>query len=177
MKPKPLMICGPALAMLATAGLALAASPGSGSAASVPAFPATPTFSASLSPTQAMPSATQAKGTADFFLSPDGTALRYVLTLHDIRDVTMAHLHTMSNGSDQVVAWLFPSAPPARRNEGEVNGRLASGVLTAASLRGPLAGKSLADLVKAIQAGEISVLVHTERHPTGALRGTVARAS
>jgi len=113
-----------------------------------------------------------------FFLSRDGNALRYVVTVDRLRDVTMAHLHLAAAGKNgPVVAWLYPKSPPPRVRKGEISGTLSSGVLAAADLRGPLQGKSLRDLVDAVKAGDIYVQVHTEQHPEGEIRGEAAMAS
>jgi crotonobetainyl-CoA:carnitine CoA-transferase CaiB-like acyl-CoA transferase len=45
---------------------------------------------------------------------------------------------------------------------GRVNGRLATGTITAADLVGPLAGQSIADLVDEMLAGNTYVNVHTD---------------
>ena len=59
-----------------------------------------------------------------------------------------------------------PSAEP-------INGNLASGNITNADLEGPMAGKTLIDLNKAIELGETYVNVHTEENPNGEIRGQI----
>jgi hypothetical protein len=46
-----------------------------------------------------------------------------------------------------------------------------SGTITAADLTGPLAGKTMADLVAAIRAGNIYINLHTTAFPAGEIRG------
>jgi len=72
-----------------------------------------------------------------------------------------------------VVAWLYPSKPPAVVKKGKFTGVLARGTLTAAELQGPLQGKTIGDLVDQIKAGTAYVNVHTEKYPAGEIRGQI----
>jgi hypothetical protein len=115
---------------------------------------------------------TTASGTASFWLSSDGTELRYKLTVAGLNNVTMAHLHLGAAGENgPPVVWLYPSAPPAKEVDGPSNGVLSEGSVTAANLAGPLSGKTIADLVAAIKAHNIYVNVHTREHADGEVRG------
>ncbi|MBM4025735.1 MAG: CHRD domain-containing protein, partial [Planctomycetes bacterium] len=67
--------------------------------------------------------------------------------------------------------WLYPAAPPAATILGEFTGVLSEGVFTAAHLVGPLAGKTLADLLTAIREDRAYVNVHTLQFPAGEIRG------
>ena len=117
---------------------------------------------------------TPAHGTATFQLSADGKSLSYRLYVADIENVSMAHIHMAAAGQEgPVVAWLYPSKPPAVVKKGKFTGVLARGTLTEANLAGPLAGKSIADLVDQIKAGKAYVNVHTEKHPEGEIRGQI----
>ena len=117
---------------------------------------------------------TTAEGEATFKLSKDGKSLNYKLQVHDIQNVTMSHIHLAPTGvNGPVVAWLYPAQPPAQLIPGESNGVIAKGTLTKANLVGPMAGKEIADLVAAIQAGNAYVNVHTSAHPAGEMRGQV----
>jgi hypothetical protein len=53
----------------------------------------------------------------------------------------------------------------------------ASGNVQASDLTGPLAGKTINDLVSAMQSGNTYVNVHTEEHPKGELRGQIIEAN
>jgi hypothetical protein len=67
--------------------------------------------------------------------------------------------------------WLYPSTPPAELIPGFFSGLLGQGSFTEAELIGPLAGKTLDDLLIAIQENRAYVNVHTEQYPAGEIRG------
>jgi hypothetical protein len=52
-----------------------------------------------------------------------------------------------------------------------------SGNVQASDLTGPLAGKTINDLVSAMQSGNTYVNVHTEEHPKGEVRGQIIKAN
>jgi hypothetical protein len=88
----------------------------------------------------------------------------------------MAHLHLEQNPNHTggIVVWLYPAGPPAQLIPGETDGRLARGVITPASLVGPLAGAANWDTFLAdIQAGLIYANVHTTANPAGEIRDQV----
>ncbi len=118
----------------------------------------------------APPVVTNATGQVNLKLSADGTELYYKLIVANIESVRFAHLHLAPAGfNGQVVVDLF--MPPAPVNSPQ--GVLAEGIITAASLKGPLAGKTLADLVAAIEAGGVYANVHSLKYRGGELRGQV----
>jgi hypothetical protein len=130
-------------------------------------------FTASLSGDQEVPPVTSAaKGWA--WVNPMGESAWYKVNVTGIDKVTMAHIHSAKIGENgDVVVILFradtPSAP--------MDGTLAEGNFTAADLQGPLAGKTLSDLVTAMQNGETYVNVHTEANPNGEIRGQLSMAN
>ncbi len=120
----------------------------------------------------APPVVTNATGQVNLKLSADGTELYYKLIVANIESVRFAHLHQAPAGANgPVVVDLFMPMPlvPVISPQGV----LAEGVITAASLKGPLAGKTLADLVAAIEAGNVYANVHSIKYPGGELRGQV----
>lgn len=120
------------------------------------------------------PVATQAQGQAHFRLLASGTAIHYRLNVSNINDVLMAHIHLAPEGQNgDIVVWLYPSAPPPQQVPGRFNGVLAAGVITDASLVGPLVGQTLADLITAIEEGNAYVNVHTLVNPGGEVRGQI----
>lgn len=119
------------------------------------------------------PVATQARGVAIFHLSADGTALEYKLNVSNINDVLQAHIHARAaaGANAPVVTFLYPDGPPPVLIPGRHTGTLATGVITAADLIGPMAGMTMADLLDAIMDGEAYVNVHTVANPGGEVRG------
>ena len=128
-------------------------------------------FKAKLSGKEVVPAVeTKAIGEADFKLSKDGKELTYILKLKDIENVTAAHIHTgMMGVSGGPVAGLF--AGP--KKEGMFSGELAKGTITDKDLVGPLAGKTIGDLVELIKSGGAYVNVHTDKYPDGEVRGQI----
>jgi hypothetical protein len=128
------------------------------------------TFRATLTGGDEVPArTTQASGTATFTLNKAGTEIKYRIIVHGIENVTAAHIHTGAAGvNGPPVAFLFgPTAPGG----GKKNGLLASGTLRAADLIGTLAGKTIADLVVEMGAGNTYVNVHTDDGVGEANRG------
>jgi hypothetical protein len=132
-------------------------------------------FTAHLSGDQEVPAVeTEATGQAVFQLSKDGYSLSYKLIVANIDSVRMAHIHLAPAGvNGGVVAWLYPSGPPAVLIEGPVNGILAEGVITETSLLGALEGEPLSALVDALSSGNAYVNVHTATYGGGEIRGQI----
>lgn len=113
---------------------------------------------------------TTAKGMATFETAMGGKELTYKLTVEDIENVTAAHIHIAKKGKNgPPVAGLF--AGP--KKEGKFSGTLAEGTITDKDLVGPMAGKTVKDLIKALRSGELYVNVHTDKYPDGELRGQI----
>ena len=120
------------------------------------------------------PNTSGAQAQANLKLSADGASLSYKLNVANIENVTQAHIHMAPSGANgAIVAWLYPSAPPAQLIPGRSSGTLGEGTLTAASLVGPLAGRPLSALLDAIASGNAYVNVHTSQFPPGEVRGQV----
>ncbi len=118
--------------------------------------------------------ASQAQAQASFKLSKDGSSLSYKLNVANIENVLQSHIHMAPAGSNgPIVAWLYPSEPPARLIPGRSSGTLGEGTIAAANLVGPLAGQPLSALVNAIDAGNAYVNVHTSQFPPGEIRGNL----
>jgi hypothetical protein len=120
------------------------------------------------------PNDSLARGQAIFRLSADGDELHYRLIVANLHNVTQAHIHLAPVGvNGPVVAWLYPSAPPAQMIPGRSSGVLATGTITGTDLVGPLAGHDLSALIEAMEAGDTYVNVHTSQFPPGEVRGQI----
>jgi hypothetical protein len=133
------------------------------------------TFEATLDGGSQVPKVdSKATGSATFTLSEDGKAIAYTVSVHDLRDVTMAHIHIGVSGKNgPVVVWLYPAAGKPKLIKGITNGELATGEITAANLTGPEKGKPLSDLVQDMKSGDAYVNVHTAEHKAGEIRGEI----
>jgi len=127
-------------------------------------------FRANLTGLEEVPArTTDAHGLASFVLNREGTEITYRIIVSNIANVTEAHIHLGARGESgpAVVILYGPVAPGG----GAKSGMLATGVITAASLTGPLAGKTIADLVNAMRMGDAYVNVHTNDGSGQANRG------
>jgi hypothetical protein len=112
----------------------------------------------------------KAGGDVNFTVSEDGKEITYVITVKNIENVTAAHIHVgkrVENG--KVVAGLFMGP----KKEGKFSGELAKGTITHKNLTGPLAGKTIKDLVEIMKRGDAYVNVHTTNNPKGEIRGEI----
>lgn len=116
------------------------------------------------------PVKTNARGEAFFKLSDCGRKIFFKIILEDIRNVIVAHIHLGREGvNGPVVVTLFGPFRSARSfEEAEF-----TGVITRDDLEGPLAGRSLASLLKEMRRGNTYVNVHTEQNPDGEIRGQI----
>jgi plastocyanin len=135
-------------------------------------------FVANLSGDQEVsPVETQGLGQAIFHLSEDGAALTYKITISNVENITMSHIHIAPAGQDgPPIVWLYPDEPPSVLIPGVFNGILAEGTITESDLIGDLAGQQLSSLLQTIEAGNAYVNVHTELYPGGEVRGQIMAA-
>ena len=140
------------IAMAVATGLTLAAAP---------ALAGESVFNAHLSGNEMVPArATKAVGQVQLKLSKDGTAVSYRINVSNIENVVAAKVQLAPVGTTGPdVATLFG---PVTAGGGKKSGVLATGTLTSADLVGPLAGRTIADLVTEINAGRIYVVVVTD---------------
>ena len=125
--------------------------------------PKTNKFKAVLSGKNVVPPVkTKATGTATFNFSKDGKTLFYKLTVHNLNNVIMAHIHHAPKGKDGPIAvWLYKGQP-----KGMVNGVLSKGMLTNKII-------DFDSLRTWIKNGDAYVLIHTKAHPNGEIRGMI----
>ena len=143
---------------------------------------------------------TPATGEAAFQLSPDGQTLNYTLTVSNIRNAFMAHIH-LSPSAD-ILVWLYPSpkavasggaaaclavmsggpaAPCPALMSGPFTGVLAQGTITSADLNGSstcpgcsgLSPKTMPTLIADVLSGKTFVIVHTEQNAAAEIQGTI----
>jgi len=133
-------------------------------------LPAENVFKAVLSGDEDMPMAVPTKSTGDvkIMVNKDGAELTFVLTINKIENVTAAHIHAGKKGEEgPPIVGLFGGP----KKDGMFSGILSRGTILDKDLSGPLAGKTVADLIKMIKNGEAYVNVHTIAHPGGEVRG------
>jgi hypothetical protein len=141
-------------------------------------------YTAQLSGAEEVPArTTPASGMVALQVSPDGQSITYSVTVSDITNVRMGHIHIGPKGTNgDIVLPLVPTAPPGG---GPRSGVIGQGTATAAELTGPLQGKTLADLVAEMDAGNAYVNIHTGSGanpatlqpgdlPPGEIRGQIA---
>lgn len=87
-----------------------------------------------------------------------------VVTVQDIKDVTKVALQI--NGADVLILLQQPK-------DGDCEGLLLCKEFPIKDFIGSLKGKKLADLLKAIEEGKVTVVVSTKYHPKGEICGTV----
>jgi hypothetical protein len=116
------------------------------------------------------PIPTQGRGQAIFQLNAQETALGYRLTVASIEFVQSAHIYLGAAGVNGPVVVALFNGPTTK---GRMDGVLASGTITAASLTGPLTGLPLRALLQIMSAGSAYVNVHTNRYPAGEIRGQI----
>ena len=105
---------------------------------------------------------TMATGQAIFQLNKEGTELSYKLIVSNIENVRASHIHTAVEGQNgPVVAFLYSGGLVP----GKSNGVLAEGTITESDLIGPMAGKTMQDLIDAFYEGMTYVNVHTSQFP------------
>jgi hypothetical protein len=108
-----------------------------------------------------------------FTLNAAGTEISYKLIVANTEKIKFAHIHMAPKGENgPVVAFLLHEQKPST---GLVNGVLAEGTIKQSDLVGPLAGKPLSDLVKALENGTAYANIHTDKYPAGELRGQIRK--
>jgi hypothetical protein len=112
------------------------------------------------------PHDTPANGQVFVRLSKDGQSMDYTLIVNNIKNVTQAHFHMAARGvNGPIVVWMYPSSKATAAlpgGSGPVTKLVVEGTFTAADFRNALAGKTMADFIAAIRAGNIYGNVHTD---------------
>ena len=119
------------------------------------------------------PRITNAAGRAFFHYDRALGVVEFRIRAHGV-NMTMAHIHMAAAGANgQIVAWLWPDAPPASLKPGFWNAPLNAGTIEASELTGPLAGLGIDSLVAIMRNGNAYVNIHNTRYPSGLMRGQV----
>jgi len=130
-------------------------------------------FSAQLSGDQEVPPLhTNASGMAWFNSNRD--IIEFELNVTDLQGITMAPIHNGKQGEvGPPIVQLYKSDSPTIL----MNGKFASGNITANMLEGSMAGKQITDLTTAMKNADTYVNVHTQQNPNGEIRGQIMMMS
>jgi hypothetical protein len=128
-------------------------------------------FTATMSGDQEVPPVdTTATGKTTFRTSNNDTSMKYKVNITGFSDATGAHIHMGKVGANgDVIVDLLTGM---KKNPTKL-GMAIRGNITDSSLTGPMQGKTIADLVNAINNGDAYVNVHTQGHPDGEIRGQI----
>jgi CHRD domain len=130
---------------------------------------ATLTYSAHLTGENEIPAlSTSASGTFTLTVAPDGSSVRYVLSVSAMTNVTVARLHEGKAGATGATLLTVYGGPT---KSGVFSGTLTQGSFAAVKLAGSLKGKTIADFVALVKAGAVYLNVGTSAHPRGEIRG------
>lgn len=154
-------------------------------------------FTATLSGKEVVPPVkTEGTGVANFEVSQN--SLNYQINVLNAGTVTTVQIHSgavgkngdvlvtlfKSKGSDGKLFDDFPKLRDLSPKFSDISSTTqrsssfsASGNVQASDLTGSLAGKTINDLVSAMQSGNTYVNVNTEEHPNGELRGQIMEAN
>jgi hypothetical protein len=131
----------------------------------------TTTYTARLFGKDVVPAVTtDATGTATFTPSYNGSKVTFVLKVWDMTGAVAARVRQGKAGSNGTVIVTLFDGPTKKA---KFTGTLAKGSFTAANLTGSLKGKTIADFLNLIDAGEAYVNVGTTKHPKGEIRGQI----
>jgi CHRD domain len=120
------------------------------------------------------PVQSSAAGEAEFRTPANGT-VGYRVNITGISNASAAHIHQAKAGENgEIIADLLHT--PTSKDKDTAYGMIFRGNLTDSSLKGPMQGKTLADLVAAMDAGDTYVNVHTDAHPDGEVRGQIVNS-
>lgn len=111
---------------------------------------------------------TKAKGVATFRFNKTNSAANFQVNVANLEDVRFAHIHLGKSDENGGVVVTIKDG----KIEGAVNGVYTEGMLTNSSLNGRLLGGDLIILREALRTGNAYVNVHTDKFPSGELRGS-----
>jgi hypothetical protein len=120
------------------------------------------------------PVQTSATGEAEFTVLENDT-IKYRVNVTGISNASAAHIHMGKEGEngDPVIDLL---GTPTSKDKVTSYGMIFRGNLSDAGLKGPMQGKTLNDLVAAMDSGDTYVNVHTAANPNGEVRGQIVNS-
>jgi hypothetical protein len=114
------------------------------------------------------PASTTAEGVAK--LKVKESKIEYKINITGISAAKGAHIHLgKTNENGEVVVNLLTKNGVKKTP----SGMYINGTIKDTNLSGPMKGKSLSDLVSAMDSGDTYVNVHTEKFPNGEIRGQI----
>jgi hypothetical protein len=137
------------------------------------------TFTTLLSGSQEVPAiTTSASGDALFKSNDDQSVISYTLRVVDAQAVTMAHIHCGAPGQNGPVIVPLLSFLPGRDMDGDfVTGTINTDDIQAAGANCNPKITTVAELVQAMQNGQVYANVHSEKNPNGEIRGQIMLAT
>ena len=116
------------------------------------------------------PVQSSATGLAEF-TPPVNDTIKYRINITGISGATGAHIYSGQTGENgEVIADLLTDTS---KNNDVSYGMTIRGNLSDSSLKGPMEGQTLEDLVASMDSGETYVNIHTTQHPDGEIRGQI----
>jgi len=128
---------------------------------------------ATLSGDQVVPPVnTKATGHATF-KHPDPTTMNYKVSFTGISHPIAigVHIGKMGTNGDLIVDLMKQA-----QNQSTNGSMIVTGGFTAQDLVGPMKGKTILELVDSMKSGDTYLIVDTEEHPTGEIRGQLELA-
>ena len=111
-----------------------------------------------------------AQGKSIFRTKNNDTWIDYKVNITGFSEASAAHIHMGKTGANgEVIVDLLTG----KKENPTRLGMAIRGNITDSSLVGPMQGKTLADLISAINNGDTYVNVHTQTHPDGEIRGQI----
>ena len=111
------------------------------------------------------PNTSKATGEASFISS--NKDLTFSISATGIKNATAGHIHQGKPGENgPILVTLFNNTSPTNTVEEK-------GVISASMLEGPLKGKTISDLITAMENGDTYANIHTTQHPKGEIRGDI----
>ncbi len=153
-------------------------------------------FTVALSGKEVVPPVkTDGTGTTNIEISPN--SLSYQINVLNTGQITSVQIHSgaigtngdvlvtlyQSQGNNGKLFDKFPNFPDLSSKLSDISltqkssSFSASGNVQGSDLTGKLAGKTINDLLSEIQSGNTYVIVHTQDHPKGEIRGQITTAN